>query len=53
MEKPEPIKLSWQAPLENTRTSLDTDKIWVHWGDNKEIRLSAVLEYVLKQIESE
>jgi len=48
----ETVKISWPTPFSNIRQELDLDKVYVHWGTNKEIRLSDVLERVLKEIEN-
>jgi hypothetical protein len=47
----EKVKVSMPTPMSNIRQEIDTDKIWVHWGGSKEVRLSAVLEFILKQIQ--
>lgn len=50
----EDIKISLPMSLSPHRQRVDIDAkdISLHWGQDKEIRLSDVLEFVLKQIET-
>ena len=45
------IKISIPTRMSNINQEIEADKIWICWGSEKEIRLSSVLEFVLKQIE--
>lgn len=47
------VKISIPNPFSSTREEIDTNEVWIHWGETKEIRLSDVLEFILKQIEKE
>jgi hypothetical protein len=45
------IRISMPVPMSHIRQEIDADNIWVHWGTDKEIKLSELLKFVMKQVE--
>lgn len=49
----ERVKIVFPTLDKHIMEEIDTDKIYLEWGDTKEIKLSEVLNFILNQIEQE